>query len=131
MGLDMFLNGEKFIWGDFKNPANNPTEDGFPVKSRKLELGYWREHPNLHGFIVNEFAGGKDDCSEIYLDADKIKRIMEAVRDEFLPHTEGFFFGVSDGSEKEETLQIFAKALEWLETKEEGISRSVFYQASW
>lgn len=27
-------------------------------------IGYWRKEPNLHGFIVENFADGNDDCRE-------------------------------------------------------------------
>src|ERR1700683_3641911 len=26
-------------------------EDGFRLRSKTVELGYWRKHPNLHGYI--------------------------------------------------------------------------------
>lgn len=129
MGLDMYLNGEKFFWG-FN--GQRPKEDGFEVKSKTLELGYWRKHPNLHGYIVQEFAEGKDECQEIYLDADAIKKIMAAVENNELPPTTGFFFGATDGTEKPEDLQIFQRALDWLNApKDEKVSRSVIYRASW
>ena len=63
MGLDMYLTGEKFVM------ATGLQEDGFPLRSKTLELGYWRKHPNLHGYIVQTFVGGKDECQEIYLGA--------------------------------------------------------------
>jgi len=59
MGLDMFLHGEKYFWG---HNGKRPKEDGFEVKEHILELGYWRKHPNLHGYIVQTFADGKDEC---------------------------------------------------------------------
>ena len=70
MGLDMYLTGEKYLLTDHENPDNNRTEDGFPLKGKLLRLGYWRKHPNLHGFIVNTFADGEDTCHQISLDAD-------------------------------------------------------------
>ena len=62
---------------------------------------------------------------------DDIEKIIDAVARNALPHTEGFFFGVSDGSEREETLRIFRDALQWLRTTEPNVFRSVHYQASW
>lgn len=131
MGLDMYLTGEKYLLTDHENPDNNRTEDGFPLKGKLLRLGYWRKHPNLHGFIVNTFADGEDTCQQIVLTADDIERIIEAVTRDDLPHTEGFFFGQSDGSEKAEDLRILKAALEWLRTPESNIWRSIHYQASW
>ena len=52
MGLDMYLTGEKFL-----TRQGTTTEDGYPVKERHLALGYWRKHPDLHGFIVLRYVG--------------------------------------------------------------------------
>lgn len=130
MGLDMYLNGDKYLHAlDARD--NLPHEDGYRLESKTLRLGYWRKHPNLHGYIVNTFADGVDKCRQIDLSDDDIEKIIEAVARDDLPHTEGFFFGESDGSEKDETLRIFKAALEWLRTEEQGVWRSVSYRASW
>jgi hypothetical protein len=133
MGLDMYLNGNKFMWTDWKEPDNNRTEDGCKIKNIDIELGYWRKHPNLHGYIVTTFAGGHDNCEKIHLDASQMRQIIAAVKDRNLPHTEGFFFGKSYGTQEEaaEDIAIFEKAIVWVETKEQNVSREVIYQASW
>ena len=131
MGLDMYLEGEKFLWTDWRNPQNNPREDGYEIRTKTLNLGYWRKHPNLHGYIVSTFADGIDNCQRIALDATDIEKIIDAVARDNLPHTEGFFFGASDGTEKDDDLRILAAALAWLRTDETGVSRTVFYRASW
>lgn len=116
MGLDSYLTGEKFFWSNFSNPAKDRTEDGLRIKIINVELGYWRKHPNLHGFIVQAFADGKDECQRIELDRDDINKIIAAIEEDSLPHTEGFFFGVSDDSEerRKEDVEIFKRALKWL-----------------
>ena len=127
MGLDMYLLGDKFLF-----PPEYEYEDGYPIIRRELRLGYWRKHPNLHGYIVQTFARGKDDCQPLALTVDDLKQIRGAVEGDNLPHTEGFFFGVSDGSEKEKTLEILKNAIAWLQDRSEAnIVRSVFYRASW
>ena len=131
MGLDMYLDGDKYLALDFDNPENTLTEDGYRLTNRTLRLGYWRKHPNLHGYIVSNFADGVDQCQRIHLSEDDIEKIIDAVARNALPHTEGFFFGVSDGSEREETLRIFRDALQWLRTTESNVFRSIYYQASW
>ena len=140
MGLDMYLEGRKYFWKNYKAPENDPIEDGFPLKERVLELGYWRKHPDLHGYIVKTFADGKDECQEIYLSEGDIKHIIQAIRDNELPHTEGFFFGTSyqediPGWSKKEvddaSIHILEGALKWLQTKQTDVSRSIVYQASW
>lgn len=131
MGLDMYLRGEKFFWTDWDHPEKNRKEDGLQVTTITVELGYWRKHPNLHGFIVQTFAGGIDECQQIDLDTKQLHVIVQAVKDEELPTTTGFFFGSSDGTEKAEDLAILEKAMIWLQTVEAGVSRSVYYKASW
>lgn len=134
MGLDMYLEGEKFLWTDWKKPENNLMEDGFRLSRRILQLGYWRKHPDLHGFIAKNFAEDPEVCEKVELGEDDIVKIIAAVESDELPHTEGFFFGVSDGSEKARTIEIFKKALAWMRTKDEGdqkISRDISYRASW
>jgi hypothetical protein len=125
MGLDMYLTGTKIFRG-----GGRPTKRG-QKKGELIDLGYWRKHPNLHGYIVEHFAGGKDECQEIGLHSDDLRQIIEAIEAEELPETSGFFFGNSDGTEKENDLQIFRQALAWLEEPEGNVWRYVAYQASW
>lgn len=133
MGLDMYLRGEKFIWTNWEDRTKNPMEDGFKIHSKHLELGYWRKHPNLHGYIVQEFAEGEDNCQRIDLDSADLEKIILAVIGESLPETSGFFFGKSYGTqeERDEDLKILREALAWSNTEEKGVSRSVYYKASW
>lgn len=133
MGLDMYLHGNKYHWTDWQKPPDQrrPMEDGFELSEKTLQLGYWRKHPNLHGYIVQTFAHNIDNCEPIDLSADDLQKIIDAVARNALPYTEGFFFGVSDGTERDEDIRIFTAALEWLRTKETGVSRAVYYRASW
>ncbi len=133
MGLDMYLTGEKLRIYDWENPQNNEMEDGFRVKSRELDLGYWRKHPDLHGFIVESFANGVDECQRIRLEIGDIMAIIRAIEENSLPHTEGFFFGESENDEdqKAEAIGIFRKAFDWMRVDNEGEFRSVIYQSSW
>lgn len=131
MGLDMYLNGEKFLWTNFQEPEKNITEDGFELKRKTFELGYWRKHPDLHGYIVENFADGVDECQRIELYAEDLEDILASVMDNNLPKTEGFFFGVSESADEQDTIRILEGAIKWLKTEEAGINRSVYYRASW
>lgn len=137
MGLDMYLSGKKYQYHSSFAPGGSrierQKEDGFEVKEtiRMLELGYWRKHPNLHGFIVNTFAEGVDECQEIELSGADIEKIIDAVKAKELPPTKGFFFGESDGTETTEDLQIFGRALEWVKTADMAHDKTVIYRASW
>jgi hypothetical protein len=130
MGLDMHLYGKKNFYA-LPDEVGYQTEDGFRKAAHVLELGYWRKHPNLHGYIVQKFAAGVDDCREVPLDREDLKDIIRAVMADELPETTGFFFGKSDGSEKAETLQILTAALSWLTPATNSEYRSVHYRASW
>jgi hypothetical protein len=137
MGLDMYLIGRKSVWNNHEKPELDRKEDGFDVDAVELSIGYWRKHPNLHGFIVQTFADGVDECQRIELDSDALVKIMAAVKDKKLPETTGFFFGRSatEDAEREEEikgdLEILGKALAWVEQPVERESRSLIYQASW
>jgi hypothetical protein len=111
VGLDMYLEGRKFKYG------STEVEDGFPVKTKILELGYWRKHPNLHGYIVQAFAEGLDQCQDIDLGAKDIRNIISAIERNALPETTGFFFGSSESgkAQRKNDVEVFTKALAWLE----------------
>lgn len=128
MGLDMNLYGVKHYYGN-----NQPKEDGFPVSKKELELGYWRKHPNLHGFIVNEFANSVDECQDIPLELEHLKVTVKAIKEKTLPATDGPFFGHSDGSEDANSIKIFNQAIDWLKKDDpkSDESRTVYYRASW
>ena len=136
MGLDMYMKGRKF----FAFNAKTRLEEGFEVEAIEVKLGYWRKHPNLHGYIVQTFAAGRDECQEIELDITQLQTIIEAVQARQLPKTEGFFFGKSATKEDEiveemkDDLEILAKCVSWLTRLEERDKEcwySVIYHASW
>lgn len=133
MGLDMNLYGTILHWSNMEKPEGErrPMRDGFEITETRLELGYWRKHPNLHGYIVQTFANGVDDCRNIDLQIEAINQIIQAVKEHKLPHTDGFFFGESDGSEDAETIDILEKAKAWCQTTVKHEYKSMFYRASW
>jgi hypothetical protein len=96
--------------------------------STDKEIAYWRKHPNLHGFIVNEFAGGVDECQHIPLTLDNVKAIIVATKEDTLPVTTGFFFGQSHPDDKVYTLEVFTKLFD---TMTADSKYKVYYRASW
>lgn len=129
MGLDMYLTGKKY----YSHQAPEKIVDGFRLSEEVLDLGYWRKHPNLHGYIIENFANGVDDCTEIDLGKDDLQDIINAVKSNQLPETEGFFFGVSDDSDEQKNndIAILKHALDWLQKSDDKYWHSVVYQASW
>lgn len=131
MALDMFLIGEKFFLDGSKKLII--SEDGFKLKAHLYEMGYWLKHPNLHGFIVESFKDGDDDCNPVYLDIEAIDSIIAAIKNKTLPFTDGPSFGKSKGdiTEQARDLDIFVKAKKWLTHKQRGESRRIYYQGGW
>lgn len=128
MGLDMYLYGKTFNWG---HETPRPRHDGFDVQGLTLEIGYWRKHPNLHGAIVQMFAGGVDKCQRINLSAVQLRALIDAVKSRKLPHTSGFFFGESGSADEQDTIAQLEGAVAWLECATPNVSKEVYYQASW
>jgi len=126
MGLDMYIrHGTDEDW-----PENVSREvaDAFYKDFKSRELCYWRKHPNLHGYIVQTFAEGIDECQEIDLTREMVQQILKASEKDKLPDTQGFFFGQSFPEDKEDTRIQLTALLEWMR-KNPG--RRVFYRASW
>lgn len=121
MGLDMYLYAEKYI-----SQSNLSKEDAFKKNPMYLELvdyldnlrevvdneaggfvinipvGYWRKFNALHGYIVENFADGVDNCQDISLNRIDLEIILEVLSEikqdpskamELMPPTQGFFFG--------------------------------------
>ena len=134
MGLDMYMTGRKYIGGHWQRDEPIRKEDNRLIDSIEVHLGYWRKHRKLHGFIVNTFADGVDDCRKIELSTGSLRQIAKALRSNVLPETEGFFFG-DEGMDKQEKerSEEYAKqmedAIKWL--KAGDWERSVYYRASW
>ena len=91
-------------------------------------LCYWRKHPNLHGFIVQTFAAGIDECQRIYLDDAKVETILRATLEDKLPITQGFFFGVSQPKDNLDTIKQLARLVDEMRKHPDS---KFYYQSSW
>jgi hypothetical protein len=121
MGLDMYLLGKKYFFGDWRNTQNNEEEEGFRIREKVYDLGYWRKHYVLNEYIIANF--GKEDFNttrEIELSLDIITKIISDINLHKLKPAEQF-----------QDLEIFTRSLFWLDVKEETVYRSIVYQASW
>lgn len=95
------------------------------------EFHYWRKHPDLHGWMEQLYfdKGGTADCFNcvgVVLTADDLQHLEAAITGRTLPDTAGFFFGDSDGSEREDDLAFIAKARKAIA---EGYT--VYYDSWW
>ena len=95
MGLDMNLVGTHYCSEHHKDKGlERPSlDEKYDVSEYKVDLGYWRKHADLHGYIVKTFAEGADNCQKIELDIDDLDKIIMAIReDKLVKDHSGFFF---------------------------------------
>ena len=94
MGLDMYA---------YKTRTPMPAP-GFEEPQDAVEIQYWRKHPDLHGWMEQLYRrkGGTAEfnCETVDLTPADIDALEEAVTQNLLPHTEGFFFGESRPEDK-------------------------------
>ena len=108
MGLDMYA------YKTFERPE---AEIGFTIDDiDSVEIIHaWRKHPNLHGWMEALYRkkGGQGDmfnCEPVVLTADDLDALEATIKAGDLPTTQGFFFGASDGTEREGDLAFVEKA---------------------
>jgi hypothetical protein len=133
MGLDMYLNAERYLWsheeGDKQISENIGQLIGLPsdgkVKTITVEAGYWRKSNQIHNWFVANVQEGKDECQDSYVSRDQLKELREVCQkvldnnklaEQLLPTKEGFFFGGKDYdqwyfNDLEETVKIIDNAL--------------------
>jgi hypothetical protein len=122
MGLDMFA------YVTEEKPA---TAVDFPEPAMIEKLHYWRKHPNLHGWMEKLYAekGGEEEdfnLAAVILDSDDLDQLEAVIVDQRLPETSGFFFGESDGSERDDDLAFIGKARAAIAS-----GKTVYYVAWW
>lgn len=122
MGLDMYA---------FTRQGSVPKPVDFEAEQSDERFAYWRKHPNLHGWMERLYRekGGQDEsfnCVPVELTLDDLKRLEDDIRADMLPSTSGFFFGASDGSERDEDLAFVEQA-----RAEIAAGKAVFYSSWW
>lgn len=167
MGLDMYLEARKYVNQTKRiNKESVPDPDyatlvGLAPKglvdttqigcaSVALPIGYWRKANAIHGWFVNNLAGGVDECQEIYVPRIALVDLLAAckavwsvrddvskqdVADEFgLMPTPGFFFGGYELDEYydqdlKDTIQIVENVLNLIPV--DNYEWTFSYHASW
>ena len=101
MGLDQYANARK---GEPKK-----DEDGYTYYEDSMELGEWRKHPNLQGFMEDLWEqkgrpnanvssdenpfGSEFNCVDLELTLEDLDSLEKTLDNNALPETQGFFFG--------------------------------------
>lgn len=115
------------------NPESNEFEN--PKLSKPVEIGYWRKHPNLHGWMEQLWQKKTDGIREnsefngveLELTREDLDQLERDIAEGFLPETNGFFFGeASDEYYKERDLEFIKQARMNL-----FLGLRVFYNSSW
>ena len=157
MGLDMYLSRKTYVqnWEHTKpedrisielsgnTKGIDPDKISYIIES----VGYWRKANAIHGWIVDQCAGGEDRCQEIYMPKSKLEELYqlccsilgeeseEALVNaalEKLPPTEGFFFGTNKiGEWYKEDLRDTIITLREVLAETNFTESEIIYQASW
>ena len=103
MGLDMYLEGEKYLYRGGKDKEVSdllPEFGGLPVKKVRAEVAYWRKANQIHSWFVKNVQNGKDDCGDYYVDRQQLKELAALCKQalnkkdaSLLEPKDGFFFG--------------------------------------
>jgi hypothetical protein len=154
MGLDMYLEGRKFVSAYSETETyNNLVEAAGLTKEEiphsnfgtiSLEVMYWRKVNAVHNWFVNNVQDGVDDCKQYHVDRDKLVELMDtckrvvnsrddlSVAEELLPTGSGFFFGDTDYEEYYfEGLLDTIEAIERILTNKSFEGMDFYYQSSW
>ena len=147
MGLDMYAYKTKVApiskikrpprWTDVM--GNEVEEPNYEIE----ELHYWCKHPNLHGWMQDlwEANGGMiqdwndfNSGDTIELDLDDLTELERAIKENELPHTEGFFFGESyDPNDLEFNKERTRSDLDFIKEARQAIEQGyhVYYTSWW
>ncbi|TDR28933.1 phosphoglycerate kinase [Hydromonas duriensis] len=134
MGLDMYAHSIKAdLVTDLSEVdakvfnGKGGTKDG----AEPDEFFVWRKHPNLHGWMEQLYKekGGQNpdfNLNSLHLNRKDMEALKVDIEMNRLPETEGFFFGESDGSEREDDLKFVNQALSLIEQ-----GHRIYYYAWW
>lgn len=160
MGLDMYLNANKFVssYGGNK-PEENESYDKIinavgadeivspdtKHASVSVTVAYWRKANAIHGWFVKNVQDNNDDCDEYYVSREQLEELRALCKEvmdnpnkanELLPPQAGFFFGNDEVDEwyLEQNKYTYEQLTALLEktNEEQGYSGWTFeYHSSW
>jgi len=125
MGLDMYAHS---LPKDDQRPPVDFDVNGLDKCPR---IHFWRKHPNLHGWMAELYysKGGTDpdfNVNTVEITADDLDALEQAISASQLPDTSGFFFGETNGEERDDDFDFIRKA-----RAEIAQGRAVAYYAWW
>lgn len=148
MGLDMYLEAQRYYWGREKKPALEGVPEGYAVKSVFVEVAYWRKANAIHRWFVNNVQNGVDDCGKYQVENYQIIELRDLCKDVLakkdpadaltrLPTMSGFFFGSTGYNEGywqdvADTVEVLDKAISAF-VPEPGVRAEwdFYYHSSW
>lgn len=154
MGLDMYLTGKRYMSKYFDAEDTGKIEkinevfgvegieDGdYGAQEVTFRLGYWRKANAIHKWFVDKCQDGVDECQETFINREQLMELRDTCKtvlddmskaEEFLPSTNGFFFGSTDYDEYyKQDLEYTVERLEKI-LKDPALEKCDFYyQSSW
>lgn len=127
MGLDMYAYS-------VKDKVGMPDVDyEFKDDDERVEIMYWRKHHDLHGWMkrLYEAKEGEDpsfNCNSVRLTSVDLDQLEKDIRENKLPHTEGFFFGNNPPNEDTMNTDLEFIKLARSEIKD---GNAVYYYSWW
>jgi hypothetical protein len=95
MGLDMYLNAERYLYSfDDKEStlgkeiakvvglSVDSAQNGTPFINRfGFQVGYWRKQNAVHQWFVDNVQGGEDNCAKYEVNIDQLKELRGTCED--------------------------------------------------
>jgi hypothetical protein len=128
MGLDMYAFAiSKEVAGD------KEVDIKIEEETVRNDLWTWRKHHDLHGWmhrLYDEKGGVGEDfnCDNLALNLDDLDSLEKAIKENTLPHTQGFFFGNNPPD-----AETMSEDLEFVELARGAIAdgKAVIYSSWW
>ena len=161
MGLDMYLYRQQYVSGyNYQREQGSPEVALFDAIVKTLDVtpaahaphltvdvcvAYWRKANAIHGWFVNELAGGVDECQKIPVSVEQLRQLRDlawhvsvtpTLASHVLPTQSGFFFGSYDYDEwymedMKNTVEQLDAILAEIPADASPWDYSFTYQASW
>ena len=158
MGLDMYLEAEKYVSGyrhrQERDQVLDALDAGYPPLAENsfatvtVSVAYWRKANAIHRWFVENVQDGEDDCRRSRVTLDQLRELVglcetllgkkdPELAEEYLPTESGFFYGDTEYGDYywdslQETVDQVKPLLMWVD---EGARRSwdwdISYRSSW